>query len=221
VTFYVFYQSIIISVLSGVLIPVCLKYYGEEKAAKRKELMTVQFRDLLYSLSASFAAGRYMRDGLFEARENLRQMYPDDTPMLVEISSILNKLDESRASEEDVLRDFARRSSISDIQSFIDTYLICRMTGGDMNMVISKASLMLIEKIGIEKEIKTLTSQKRFEGRIISAMPILVILFLNFTSPEYIEALYTSFAGRFIMTAALAGIVYSYFLIMKLVRIEV
>jgi len=162
-----------------------------------------------------------MRDALFEARENLRLMYDEKSPMLVEISEMLCKLDESRAAEEEVLRDFAKRSEINDIKSFIDTYLICRMTGGDMNKVITKASLMLIEKIGIEKEIKTLTSQKCFEGRIISAMPIIVIFFLNIVSPEYLVILYTSVAGRLIMTMALAGITYSYFLIMKLTRIEV
>jgi len=221
VLFYVFYQNVLLSAISGILIPVCVKYYAQAKAMKRRELMSMQFRDLLYSLSASFAAGRHMKDGLAEARDNLRLMYDDNSPMLTEIADMLCKLNESRASEEEVLKDFACRSRISDIQSFIDTYLICRMTGGDMNKVISKASMMLIEKIGIEKEIKTLTAQKCFEGRIISAMPIAVIFFLNISSPEYIEILYTSFTGRLIMTAALAGIVYSYFIIMKLTRIEV
>jgi tight adherence protein B len=80
---------------------------------------------------------------------------------------------------------------------------------------------MLIDKIGIEKEIKTLTSQKRFEGKLISAMPVVVILFLNIASPAYIEILYTSFNGRVIMTAALAGILYAYRMTLKLTKIEV
>jgi len=221
VIFYIFYQNILLSLLSGFLLPICMKYYAAERRAKRKEFMALQFRDLLYSLSASFAAGRHMSDGLREAESNLKLVYDGNTPMLREISGILSKLDESRASEEEVLKDFAQRSAVSDIQGFIDTYLICRMTGGDINSVISKASAMLIEKIGIEKEIKTLTAQKCFEGRIISAMPVIVILFLNIASPGYIEILYSSFIGRVIMTVALAGIAYSYFLIMKLTKIEV
>ena len=221
VIFYIFYQNILLSLLSGFLLPICMKYYAAERRAKRKEFMALQFRDLLYSLSASFAAGRHMSDGLREAESNLKLVYDGNTPMLREISGILSKLDESRASEEEVLKDFAQRSAVSDIQGFIDSYLICRMTGGDINSVISKASAMLIEKIGIEKEIKTLTAQKCFEGRIISAMPVIVILFLNIASPGYIEILYSSFIGRVIMTVALAGIAYSYFLIMKLTKIEV
>jgi tight adherence protein B len=207
--------------ISGIFVPVCMKYYAERMAEKRRILLLTQFRDFLYSLSASFAAGRHMRDGLAEAGENLKRMYDENTPMLREITAMLIQIDESRASEEEVLRDFARRSAIEDIQSFFDTYFICRMTGGDINKVISKSSGILIEKTGIEKEIKTLTSQKKFEGNIISVMPVIVILFLNIASPEYIEALYITFMGRVIMTAALAGIVYAYYLTQKLMRIEV
>jgi tight adherence protein B len=190
-------------------------------AEKRKTLLLAQFRDFLYSLSASFAAGRQMRDGLVEARENLRLTYEEKSPMICEITSMLIKLDESRASEEEVLRDFANRSHLEDIRSFFDTYFICRKTGGDMNKVISKTSAMLIEKIGIEKEIHTITSQKSFEGKIISAMPVVVILFLNLVSPAYIEVLYTTATGKLIMTIAMVGIFYAYKVTTKLMKIEV
>jgi len=221
VTFYVFYHSVTFSITSGLFIPFCLKYYAARKAELRRNLLVAQFRDFLYSLSASFASGRQMRDGLVEARENLRLTYDEKSPLINEISDMLIKIDESRASEEDVIRDFALRSCSDNVQSFFDTYFICRQTGGDINRVISKTSAMLIEKIGIEKEIKTLTSQKSFEGKIISAMPVLVILFLNLVSPAYIEALYTSFTGKLVMTAAMGGIGYSYYLTRVITKIEV
>jgi len=218
---YIFYHSLAVSLAFGAFIPICFKYYAENLAEKRRDLMLVQFRDFLYSLSASFAAGRHMREALFEARESLRLIYDENTPMLIEITNMLSKMDGGKASEEDVLRDFADRSAMRDIANFVDTYFICRETGGYLGRVISKTSAMLIDKIGIEKEVKTLTSQKQFEGRIISLMPVAVILFLNVVSPEYIQILYTTLAGRFIMTVALAGIVYAYEMTMKLTKIEV
>jgi len=220
-TFYIFFHSLTISIAAGIFIPMCIRYYAERLSEKRRNLLLMQFRDFLYSLSASFAAGRQMRDGLVEARENLRLSYDEKSPMIREITEMLIKIDESRASEEEVLRDFANRSHLEDIRSFFDTYFICRMTGGDMNNVISKTSGMLIEKIGIEREIKTLTSQKSFEGKIISAMPVVVIMFLNLVSPAYIEVLYTTMMGRVIMVVAMIGIFYSYKLTTKLMKIEV
>jgi len=218
---YIFYQSFFISIASGVFIPVCMKIYAGGLAEKRKELLITQFRDFLYSLSASFTAGRDMRDGLFDARESLRLMYEEKSPMIAEITEMLNKIDNSRMPVEEALREFARRCSVGDIDNFVEIYSICRLTGGDISMVISKTSGMLLDKISIEKEIRTLTSQKRFEGKLISAMPVVVILFLNLTSPAYIEILYTSFAGRAIMTASLAGILYAYRLTLMLTKIEV
>ena len=79
----------------------------------------------------------------------------------------------------------------------------------------------MTDKITIEREIKTLTAQKRFEGKIISLMPIIIILFLNIVSPAYVAGLYTTLTGRIVMTAALVGIVYAYQMIAKLTRIEV
>ena len=218
---YVFYHSVPLSILSGAAIPLVVKRYAKYKAGKEKEMLVTQFKDLLYSLSASFASGRHMREGLSEAYDNLRLMYDDNTPMIRELSRMLYQMKESRASEEEILRDFAGRSGSSDIQNFIDVYFICRATGADVQKVILKASELLMDKISVEKEIKTLTAQKRFEGKIISLMPVVIILFLNVASPGYMEGLYTTLAGRVVMTVALFVIGYSYSMINKLTKIEV
>jgi len=221
VTAYIFYHSIAIAVLAGVAIPFVLKYYSKHLANRRKEKLMTQFKDLLYSLSASFAAGRHMREGLSEAYDSLRLMYDDNASMVQELANMLIQIKENRADEEMVLRGFAKRSDSPDLQSFIDVYFICRATGADLQKVILQASDMLMDKISIEKEIRTLTAQKRFEGKLISLMPVVIILFLNLVSPDYMEGLYTTLLGRIVMTAALMGIVYSYFLTSKLTEIEV
>ena len=80
---------------------------------------------------------------------------------------------------------------------------------------------IMTDKMAIRREIRTLTAQKQLEGRIISVMPILVIMGLNVFSPEYLEVLYTTVAGRLIMTAALGGIAASFFLTQKLLDIRI
>lgn len=90
-----------------------------------------------------------------------------------------------------------------------------------MDVVITNAGEILIEKIEIEREIETLTGQKKFEGKIIMLMPVLVIIFLNLFSPEYIEILYTCVAGRIIMTTAWVGMLVAYILNEKIMNIKV
>lgn len=75
--------------------------------------------------------------------------------------------------------------------------------------------------MSIEKEIKTLVAQKKLEGKIITVMPLCVIIFLNIISPDYLQVLYSTFAGRIVMTLALAGMATAYLMTERLTDIEV
>ncbi|MEL7654598.1 MAG: type II secretion system F family protein, partial [Bacillota bacterium] len=180
-----------------------------------------QFRDVLYSISSSVAAGRQMTEALFEAEKNARLIYKEDSFIVLELSYMAKRIHEYREPEEEILKDFALRTSIQDISDFVDVYLTCRETGGDMIKVLTKASEVIMDKITIEKEINTITSQKRYEAKILTAIPIIIILFLQIISPDYLAVLYEGIQGRCIMTAALAGIGLAYLWSMKLTNIQV
>ena len=216
-----FYHSIILSVTAGFAAVFVPALYAEEKALKRKELLTMQFKDMLYSLSASFASGRQMQNALGEAYENLLMIYSEKTPMVRELKYMLRGIEQNRENEEALLTDFAVRSHQEDIISFVDVYKACRTTGGDMEKVIANSTKVMMDKMEIEKEIRALTAQKKFEGRIISIMPLTVVLFLNIFSPDYLAVMYETVSGRRVMTVSLAGIVAAYRMMMKLTEVAV
>ena len=66
---------------------------------------------------------------------------------------------------------------------------------------------------------KTLISQKVFEGRIIAALPPVIILFLRLTSPDYLAPLYEATAGRIIMLGAVLAMAYAFYYSGKLSRV--
>jgi tight adherence protein B len=218
---FLFYQNLFLFFLSlpaqWFLLPVYRKHLSEKRRKEIKE----QFRDVLYSISASVAAGRQMSGALQETAGNMRMIYGGQALIVQEIERMSKKINEYRESEEEVLRDFADRTDIEDISDFVDIYLTCRKTGGDLIRVLGKACEIITDKITIEKEIHTITAQKRFETKILTAIPILIILFLQFISPEYISVLYDGITGRLLMTAALAGIGASYYISTELTKIEV
>ncbi len=218
---YLFYHSLILSALFSCLAYPCIKPYRSYLADKRRREIKEQFRDVLYSVSASVSAGRQMPEALFEAKENMRLIYRDDSIMVQELSDMVKRLFEYRESEDDILKDFAVRTYIEDISDFVDIYLTCRETGGDLIKVLTKASDMIMDKIIIEKEIHTITAQKQFEAKILTAIPFIVVLFLQLVSPDYLSAMYEGAKGRILMTAALGGIAAAYFWSMKLTKIEV
>lgn len=216
-----FYKNFIVSFVLGFACIALLKPVSRYKAEKRREFLLVQFKDLLYSLSASIATGRQMSMALVEAKENLSLIYTPETPMMQELAYITKSILENRESEETLLLDLAKRSSRDDIKNFVDVYRACRISGGNMEKVISNAGEILVEKIEIEKEIEALTGQKKFEGRLIMAMPFIVVIFLNIFSPEYIQVLYTTVKGRIVMTVVWMGILAAYKITEKIMDIKV
>lgn len=216
-----FYHSWILSVMFAFLSIPGQKYYCEHLAEKRKNQLAEQFKDVLYSISASISAGRQIGEALKEAEQNMRIIYQEDSLIVNELTYMNRRLDASKESEEDILRDFAQRSMINDISNFVDIYFTCRVTGGDLVKVVMKASEIIMDKMVIEKEIHTLTAQKRFESKILTAIPILIILFLQLVSPDYLQIMYEDIRGKLLMTVALFSIGLSYLWSMKLTRIEV
>lgn len=218
---YLFYHNILVSFFSIIIIFPMEKYYKKFLIHKRKQELNNQFRDVLYSIAASVSVGRQMPEALLEAKENMILIYPEHSPIVLELSQIVTRVYFNRESEEDVLRDFAKRSQIEDILNFVDVYFTCRATGGDLEKVVMKASEIIMDKITIYKEIHTLTSQKRFEAKILTMIPLVVILFLQMTSPAYLSIMYESILGRVLMTISMISIGMAYYFILKITDIKV
>lgn len=221
ITGMLFYKNIILALLLILAVIPIKKYYTKIIASKRKSELTVQFKDLLYSISASFATGRSMTSALEEAYENLLLIYKEDDIILIEVKYMCDRLIGNKENEADVLLDFAKRSGIEDIINFMDVYLTCRSTGGDIQKVVNEAASVIADRIDIEKEINTITAQKKYEARILTFIPLALIAFLQFTSPDYIEPLYTTLQGKLIMTGSIGMIVVAFLWSMKITEINV
>ncbi len=218
---YLFYHSIVLSAAAGCLVRFLQPCAEKHLAEKRMNQLTIQFKDMLYSLSASVAAGRQMGEALVEAEENLAVMYEEHEPIMKELRYIRINLVENKESDKVLLKDLAARSRNEDINNFVQVYATCRSMGGDLEKIIGHTSEILTDKMTIEREIKVITAQKKTEGRIISMMPLAMLLMMNLFSYSYIEPLYQTPGGRIIMTGALAGVAYGMYLMEKLSEIEV
>ena len=218
---YLFYHSIILFLMFSCIAYPGLNRYRSYLAEKRRKQIKEQFRDILYSISASVSTGRQMPEALFEAEQSMKLIYKEDSLIVLELNNMVKRLNEYRESEEEILKDFALRTGIEDISDFVDIYLTCRETGGDLIRVLTKASEIIMDKITIEKEIRTITAQKQFEAKILTAIPLIILFFLQMVSPDYLTAMYDGIKGRILMTIALSSLGFAYFWSMKLTKIEV
>ncbi len=217
---YLFYMNIWISIIIGFLIIFFEQFYGRYLNKKRREFISLQFKDLLYSLDASISVGRGIEESLKEGENALKIIYKENSPLLIDLKEVNKNIANNHGSEKDCLTKFAMKSGVDDIRNFVEVYLACQETGGNMQEVIGNSIKLIMDKMNIQKEIKTLMTEKQFEAKVVSLIPILIILFLNIFSPDYLSPMYNTSQGKIIMTFAFIGFIFSAIWIEKLMEVN-
>ena len=88
---FLFYKSKLIIILFIALSYPIEKYYVKQLAQKMRRELSYQFRDLLYSLSASFATGRHMQEALIEAESGLKLIYDEKAAINRELAHMVKR----------------------------------------------------------------------------------------------------------------------------------
>jgi tight adherence protein B len=218
---YIFYHSIILSLIITPLAFLYPKIKTKELMEKRKQELNLQFKDLIYSLSSSLSAGRSLESSFTEVLKDLSIIYPDeDTLVMKETRFIIHKL-ELNEPIEDILVSFAERTGIEDIKTFVDVIKSCRKAGGNLIEVIRSTTNIINDKIEIKNEIDTMLAEKKFEQRLMSMAPIFMILVLSLSAKDYMEPIFSTLAGRVAMTVAMITISITYFISQRIMKIKI
>lgn len=218
---FVFYHSIILSALLMLLSLKWPKMRTRQIIEKRKNQLTLQFKDMLYSLSSALSVGKSVESGIRDALQDLRVIYPDpQTDILVELEYILRGIGMNNTIES-MFGQFAERAHLEDIDNFVDIFVTCKRTGGDLMEVMRSTSNTIGEKIEIKQEIETMISGKKYEFQFMMVLPVIMVLFLSVTSRDYMEPVFTELVGRASMTVAIAIFGVSYLVGSRLMKISV
>lgn len=201
-----FYRSYIVALICCVFVVPARKIYIKFKIDKRKEKLMEGFKDVLYSISGAIAAGRQMPQAIHDASVQMRNAY-GDSDITSELKHIDNVYLHTHADIGELLLDFANRSGLEEIKQFADSYRVCKKCGADLEAVCLKSASLLLDKIDYQNEVKSLISQKKLDIILLTGMPIVVLMFLNLASYNYIAILYESLVGRMIMSLCLAMII--------------
>ena len=102
---------------------------------------------------------------------------------------------------------------MEDIVTFAQIYATARKSGGNLVKVMRRTAENIGEKMEMQGEIQTMISGKKMEATCMIIIPLLIILYLQICSPEFLEPLYGNLPGIIFMTVALAlyilGVVWS------------
>lgn len=217
---YFFYQSWFACVCLSPLLVVFIRAKKKELAKKRRQELSVQFKDLVLSLSANQRAGYSIENACKEAYRDMEMLYGAQSPICQEVRHMILGL-ENNVVLEKLLYNLGVRSNQPDIMQFADVFLIAKRSGGNMTEILEKTAAVIEQKIETDKEIQMMISAKKMEQKIMNMVPFLIIFYIGTTSKGFFDVLYHNLIGVVIMTVCLGFYGAAYLMSKQIVEIEV
>ncbi len=218
---FIFYRSYLISSLVTPLALIYPRIRTKEIIKKRKNELNLQFKEALYALSSSLSAGKSIEMAFRDCLGDLAILYPScDTYIIQELQYIIRRLEMNQTVEE-ALSDFAQRSHLEDVSNFVDVFITCKRTGGNMIEIIKNTSNVIADKIHIKNDIATMLTEKKFEQKLLNIIPIALILMLSLNAKEYMQPVFNTGIGRIMMTISIVLLGAAYLISKRIMDIEV
>lgn len=197
-----------------------LRYKRNCCKKQRRKQLNYQFKDALSSLSVALQAGYSVENAVCACARDLEKLYKPGDDILEEFHYMEAQLQVSVPVEE-LFLDLGNRCKVEDIENFASVFAAAKRTGGDMVAILQKTARILGDKIDVKKEIEATVAGKKSEQWIMSMMPFGIILYMQITSPGFLQVLYGNAFGVVTMTVCLAIYFLAYWMGKKIVDIEV
>jgi tight adherence protein B len=96
----------------------------------------------------------------------------------------------------DAMDQMLNRIPSQDLRVMVTGILVQKETGGNLAEILDRTSATIRERLKIQGEIRTHTAQGRMTGYILTALPIVMLLVINFLNPGYSKVLIDTPTGN-------------------------
>ena len=192
------------------------KMMAEEVARKKDQEFLLQFKEAIQAMASALNTGYSVENALLEAQKELRLLYPEDARISREFLVMARQL-RLHVPMEQILEEFAGRSGQEDVENFVAVFAAARKSGGDMISIIRNTA----NQIDVKREIDTVLAAKKYEFRVMAAIPYAIIGYMSLSFPEFMDSLYGNIMGIGVMSACLTMYLGAYYLGARIIRIEV
>ena len=216
---FVFYRSLMFFLF---LLPAAVWYPFFKKRdliPARKRTLLLQFREALSVLAGTLSAGYSMENALLESTRELRLLLGGDAYIVREFE-LLSHLVSMNIPVEKAMDEFAERAGVDDIRNFARVLRVAKRSGGDLVPIMNQTADTISDRIQMKEDILTITASRRFEQNIMNLVPLLLVIYVDFSNPGFFTVMYTTAMGRAVMTGCLVLYLLSVGLSWKILNIE-
>jgi tight adherence protein B len=187
---------------------------------------------------ASYMRGRRFRqfEELFpEAIDTLTRAVRAGHAFTTALELIANELSEPIASEfrklfeeqkfglpvRDALLNLTERVPLVDVKFFVTAVMLQRETGGNLAEILDNLSYMIRERFKIMRQVRVYTAQGRLTMMLLMGMPPVIVACMLVMNPDFIRPLFADPIGHTLIVAGITLQTIGYFVIRKIIRIQV
>lgn len=189
-------------------------FFYRRMRVKRLRKIEAQLPDALTMVSGSLQAGASLNIAL----DNLVNEQPAPISQEFEILTQEQRL----GVDFDIsLSNMEKRIPMQDFRMLTTALRINREVGGNLAETIESLANTLRRKSTMEGKIESLTAQGKLQGVVMTGLPVLLGLLLNFLEPESMSKLWTTGVGWTVLAIVIVMEMLGYFMIRKITSIDV
>ena len=121
----------------------------------------------------------------------------------------------------EALMNLTERIPLVDVKFFVTAVMLQRETGGNLAEILDNLSYVIRERFKIMRQVRVHTAQGRLTMALLMGMPPTVVAILLLFSPEFVRPLFQDPLGHTLLVAGITLQTIGYFVIKKIIRIQV
>ena len=181
---------------------------------RRRNKFNDQLVEALGTMSNALRAGFSLNQAFESVVES------GEKPIKQEFQVLLQQLRVGMAFD-DALASLDKRVGSDDLTLVCTSIDIARKTGGNLTEIFDRISETIRGRQRIERRVRTLTAQGRLQGIVVSAMPLVLGIFMTVLKPSLMMPFVTSLKGAGIIALALGLVAAGWLVIRKIIKIDV
>ena len=234
-------NMLLYSLLSAALLGVFGYVLTRTLARREAVLLTFVFAALGAILPYSYASWRRSRrftkfeEAFPEAMDTLARAVRAGHAFTIAIEIICSEVGEPVATEfrklyeeqkygmpvRDALLNLSERMPLVDVKFFVTAVMLQRETGGNLAEILDNLSYMIRERFKILRQVRVYTAQGRLTMMLLMALPPTIVITMLILNPSFIRPLFDDPIGHVLLAAGIVLQTTGYFVIRRIIRIQV
>ena len=214
--FLTWFVTLDIKFAGGVTILVPVAYWVVVIVLKSRRLgsFTEQLGDCLVTISNALRAG-------YSFQQTIEVISKEMEPPIGSEFALINHEIVMGVPLEEALENANRRIGSSDFELVVTAVLIQREVGGNLAQVLDNISYTIVERIRMRREIVALTSQGRMSAMVLLGLPFVAGFAMFSLNPKNFMIIFEEPMGQMAVVAGIVMEIIGYFVIMRIVDVDV